>query len=146
MRRRNAFYAAAVLTIAALAPAHADGPDLIAVRKAGQDLINGNFAYIRSVVAAKGEVKPLEVPAQAIAKWAPVFPSLFPPGTDKGETRALPAIWSDPAGFQKAADALKAAALKLADAAKAGDADAVTADTKELGDTCAACHKSFRAK
>ncbi|HEY1410646.1 MAG TPA: cytochrome c, partial [Rhodopila sp.] len=61
-------------------------------------------------------------------------------------TKALPAIWSDPAGFQKVALAASDAATKLATDAKAGDADAVAADTKLLGEQCGACHKSYRAK
>ena len=60
-----------------LGVARADGLDPIAVRQAGFSLNNGDFAFIRSVVAAKGDVKPLEVPARAIAKWAAVIPSVF---------------------------------------------------------------------
>jgi cytochrome c556 len=128
-------------------PARADGLDPIAVRQAGFSLQNGDFAFIRSVVAAKGDVKPLEVPARAIAKWAAVIPTLFPKGTETGgDTKALPEIWSDPAGFQKIAVALGEAATKLATDAKAGEADAVAADTKALGEQCGACHKTYRAK
>ena len=127
--------------------ARADGLDLIAVRQAMMSLQNGDFAFIRSVVAAKGDVKPLEVPARAIAKLAAVIPTLFPAGSEKGgDTKALPEIWSDPAGFQKIALALGEAATKLAVAAKAGDADEVAADTKLLGEQCGACHKAYRAK
>ena len=147
MKRRITIFAIAALTLAGFAPAYADGPDLIAVRQAAFDLNNGDFAFIRSVVAAKGDVKPLEVPAKAIARWAGVIPTMFPPGTDKGgNTKALPEIWSDTAGFQKAAMNMQAAATKLAESAKADDADAVAADTKALGDACGACHRTFRAK
>jgi cytochrome c556 len=108
---------------------------------------SGDFAFIKAVVAAKGDVKPLEVPAKAIAKWAAVIPSVFPKGTEKGgNTKALPEVWSDTAGFQKIALALGEAATKLATDAKAGDLDAVTVDAKAIGDQCGACHKTFRAK
>jgi cytochrome c556 len=137
----------AVILLAGLGAARADGLDPIAVRQAGFSLNNGDFAFIRSVVAAKGDVKPLEAPAKAIAKWAAVIPTLFPKGTETGgDTKALPEIWSDPAGFQKIAMALGDAATKLAVAAKAGDADEVAADTKLLGEQCGACHKAYRAK
>ena len=43
--------------------AHAAGPDPIETRQAGQDLLAGDFAGIRAVVAAKGDVKTLENPA-----------------------------------------------------------------------------------
>jgi cytochrome c556 len=135
------------VVLAGMGVAKADGPNLISVRQAGFAMQGGNFAYIRAVVAAKGDVSKLDVPAKAIAKWAAVIPTLFPKGTETGgETKALPEIWSDPAGFQKIAVALNEAATKLATDAKAGDADLVAADTKALGDQCAACHKGYRAK
>ncbi|MEA2745765.1 MAG: hypothetical protein QOG25_4136 [Acetobacteraceae bacterium] len=145
MRKRIAL--CAVIMVAAMGGARAEGLDPIAVRQAGYSLQGSSFAYIRSVVAAKADVKQLEVPAKAIAKWAAVIPTLFPKGTETGgNTKALPEIWSDQAGFQKIALALNEAATKLAVAAKAGDADEVAIDTKLLGDQCAACHKTYRAK
>jgi cytochrome c556 len=145
MTRRIVLCAAIMLT--GLGVAHADGLDPIAVRQAGFSLQNSDFAYIRSVVAAKGDVKPLEAPAKAIAMWTAVIPTLFPKGTETGgNTKALPEVWSDQAGFQKIALAANAAATKLAAAAKAGDADEVAADTKLLGEQCGACHKGYRAK
>lgn len=137
----------AVMMLAAMGVARSEGIDVIAVRQAGFAMQGGNFAFIRSVVAAKADVKQLEVPAKAIGKWSAVIPTMFPKGTETGgNTKALPEIWSDPSGFQKAAANLNDAAAKLAVAAKAGDADEVAIDTKVLGDQCAACHKAFRAK
>ena len=133
--------------VAGSGAAKADGLDPIAVRQAVMSLQGGDFAYIRAVLAAKGDVKPLEVPAKAIIKSTAVIPTLFPKGTESGgDTRALPEVWSDPAGFQKIAAAATDAATKLAAAAKAGDADEVAADTKLLGEQCGACHKAYRAK
>jgi cytochrome c556 len=150
MTKRRALRAVtilAVICVASLGAASAEGLDPIAVRQAGFSLNNGDFAFIRSVVAAKGDVKPLEVPAKAIAKWAAVIPTLFPKGTETGgDTKALPEIWSDPTGFQKVAMGLGEAATKLATDAKAGDAELVAADTKALGEACGACHKNYRAK
>lgn len=150
MMNRIGLYAAAmlaVLGVAATGAARAEGPDLIAVRQAAFDMNNASWQFIRSVVASKGDVKPLEVPAKAIARWATVIPSMFPPGTEKGgDTKALPEIWSDKAGFEKAAMALNTASLKLADAAKAGDAEAVATDMKAVGESCGGCHRTFRAK
>jgi len=149
IKQRILWSVIAVAGLAAVSPLAARAAELdpIAVRQAGFSLQNGDFAFIRSVVAAKGDVKPLEGPARAIAKWGAVIPTLFPAGTEKGgDTKALPAIWSDPAGFQKISVALTEAATKLATDAKAADADAVAADTKALGEQCGACHKTYRAK
>lgn len=150
MKKQQMLGIALVLGGMAIAPAGialADGPNLIAIRQAGFAMQGGDFAYIKSVVTAKGDVKPLEVPAKAIAKWAAVIPTLFPKGTETGhETKALPEIWSDTAGFQKIAMALNEAATKLATDAKAGAADLVEADLKAVGEQCATCHKGYRAK
>jgi cytochrome c556 len=137
----------ALIMLAGVGVARAEGPDVIAMRQAAFALQNGDFAFIRSVVMAKGDVKPLEVPAKAIGKWAVLIPTAFPKGTETGDdTKALPEIWSDPAGFKKIAMTLNETAIKLATDAKAGDADAVAADTKLMGEQCGACHKTYRAK
>ncbi len=147
MAKRIALFAAIGLGVLSIAAARAEGPDIITVRQTAFDLNNASFAFIRAVVKDRGDVKQLEAPGKAIGRWASVIPTMFPPGTEKGgETKALPEIWSDSAGFKKDADALGTAAMKLASAAKAGDADAVAAATKEMGEACGACHKAYRAK
>jgi cytochrome c556 len=140
----------ALLTVVLLAGAgvaQAEGPDLINVRQAGQDLVLGTFTGIRAVVDAKGDIKKLEQPAKALQRWALVYPTLFPKGTETGhDTKALPSVWSDSAGFQKAAMTFSEAAGKLAEIAKTGDADAAAAQVKVIGQACGACHHDYRAK
>jgi cytochrome c556 len=137
----------AVLTFVTTGVAKAQDYDPIATRQAGQALLSGDFAGIRAVVAAKGDVKTLENPAKAMARWIRQFPSHFPKGSEQGhDTKALPAVWTDPAGFRKAANDLAEAADKLAELAKAGDAEAVAAQVKVIGDDCTACHRTFRAR
>ena len=149
MRKKLA--ACAVIALAAIGfapiePARAEGLDPIAIRQVGMDLQTGSFGFIRSVVAAKGDVKPLEAPAKAIARWAATIPAVFPVGSDKGDTKALPEIWSDRAGFEKNAMLLGQAATRLAVAANAGDADEVAVQTKAMGEQCGACHRGYKAK
>lgn len=121
--------------------------DIIELRQVGMDLQAGTYTGIRAVVGAKGDLKSLEKPARALERWGKDIPMVFPAGTEKGHnTKALPKIWSDSAGFQKAALKLSEEAGKLAVAAKANDADAVAAATKSIGDACKACHDSFRAR
>jgi cytochrome c556 len=134
------------LVLAAASPVQAQEFNIIETRQAGQDLLSGNFAGIRAVVAAKGDVTKLEDPAKAMARWMKQFPTTFPAGSDKAPTKALPAVWSDPTGLRKAADNLVAAAEKLAQLAKAGDAEAMTAQVKVVGDACAACHRTYRQR
>jgi len=127
--------------------AQAQTIDVIELRQAGMDLVSGDFAGIRAVLAAKGDVKTLDNPARAIGRYLRLHPTLFPKGSEQGhDTRALPAIWSDSAGFQKVADESANAAMKMADLAKAGDADGVATQVKILGDGCASCHRTYRAR
>lgn len=64
-----------------------------------------------------------------------------------GKTAALDKIWADPAGFKKAADALGAEAMKLADALKSGDPAAAMAAFGATGkEGCGGCHGAYRAK
>jgi cytochrome c556 len=136
----------AALVLAAGGVARAEGFDPILTRQAGQDLVLGTVAGIKAVIAANGDVKTLEGPANAIRKWSIQFPTLFPAGSDKGNTKAAPTVWSDQAGFQKAAMQLTTTAEALASAAKSGDATAVAAAFKEVGEACGACHKEYRLK
>jgi cytochrome c556 len=144
MTRKLALVTALVLGLGGTALAQTFDP--VQTRKAGQDMLSGTFAGIKAVITLKGDVKTLENPGKAIQKWALVFPTLFPAGSDKGETKAAPAIWTDRAGFEKAAMTLSSAGEKLSVAAKAGDETAVAAAYKEIGDACGACHKDYRLK
>lgn len=137
----------AVVGVMAAGFARADGLNVIEVRQAGQDLLSADFSGIRAVVAAKGDVKTLAPAATAMARWMKSFPSMFPAGSDQGNnTKALPAVWSDSAGFQKIAGQMVEAADKMAADAKAGDADAVAVQIKAVGEACGACHRTYRAK
>ncbi len=145
MTRKLILLAAVALATVGIAKAEVN---VIETRQAGQDAMSGAFADIRTVVADKGDVKTLEAPAKAVARWLRQYPTLFPAGSDQGPppTKALPAVWSDPAGFKKGADTAADAADKLAQLAKAGDTDGVAAQVKVVGDTCVACHKTYRAR
>jgi cytochrome c556 len=145
MSRKLALVAAMVLGVGGAALAQ-QAFDPIKTRQAGQDVLAGTFAGVKAVITLKGDVKTLEGPGKAIQKWALVFPTLFPAGSDKGDTKAAPSIWTDRAGFQKDAEALSAAGEKLAMAAKAGDDTAAGAALKEIGEACGACHKEYRLK
>jgi cytochrome c556 len=144
MTRKLVLMTAVVLAVGGAA--QAEGIDPVLVRQAGQDLVAGTFVGIKAVITSNGDVKTVEGPANAIRKWSLQFPTLFPAGSDKGNTKAAPTIWSDQAGFQKAAMNLGTAAEALATAAKAGDSTAAAAAFKEVGEACGACHKEYRLK
>jgi cytochrome c556 len=137
----------AVVTGIALATvANAEGYDPIETRQAGQDLVAADFAGIRAVVSAKGDIKSVANPAKAIARWIRQFPTQFPKGSEQGDdTRARPEIWTNFADFQQRANNLADAADKLAQLANAGDTDGVVAQINVVRDACAACHRTYRS-
>lgn len=75
-------------------------------------------------------------------KNAPEFITLFPPGSDAGDTKAQPAVWSNRAGFE-AADAAFVKAVNGVDVSTpAAFAEALTA----AGRACRACHQDFKKR
>jgi cytochrome c556 len=146
MNIRLAGLATLACCVAGVAIARAE-IDTIAVRKAGMDLQSSAIGAVDLAVKAGVAVKSFAGAGSATAAWAKQIPTLFPPGTDKGEdTKALPEIWSDSTGFAKAAANLGTAADKLTAAAKADDKEAFAAALKDVGGACGACHKTYRAK
>ncbi len=143
---RKALLLGATALLATVSMARADGLNPIEIRQVGMDLLSADFAGIRAVVAAKGDVKTLEAAAKAMARFAALTPALFPAGSDKGTHKARPEVWSDQAGFAKASAELGSVSEKLAELAKAGDAAGVEAQVKLVGAACGGCHKEYRQK
>lgn len=148
--RKFVLAAAAVAAASGFVPGTAgaqQGPNLIETRQVAFALMSGDFAGIRAVAAAKGDVKTLENPAKAIGRYAAIIPSLFPQGTAAGfNTRASPDIWTKNDDFKKAAATLGDAAAVLVKAAAAGDAAGVDEAIKGVGAACGACHRAFQTK
>jgi len=70
----------------------------------------------------------------------------FAPGSDKGKTRAKPAIWENPDDFAEKLAAFRTEASALAVAAKSGDKEAAIAQFKSTGGACKACHDEYKAR
>jgi cytochrome c556 len=65
----------------------------------------------------------------------------------KGEkSRALPAVFSDPAKFKQAQDQLRTAVGALVTASKSGNEGAVKAAVGDVNKACGGCHDNFREK
>ncbi len=123
-------------------------PDnLIATRQAGFDLVQGEISAMKATVTAGESVKPMVDAAKGLVSWGKVIPSVFPAGTDSGHnTKAKPDVWSDNAGFQKAAANFVAAAEKLQALADADDKAGFATQFAATGQACGACHRTFRAR
>ena len=68
----------------------------------------------------------------------------FVDGTDKGDTKAEPKIWTERDKFNAAAAKMQEEMVKLNVAAKGGNLDAIKAAAGETGKSCKACHDAYR--
>lgn len=120
--------------------------DVIKQRQDNRKETAATMRSIKGVIDAKGDVKAVVASAAKLKQLENAFDKMFPPGSDKGDTKALPTVWSDMPGFLAASKNADAAYDKLAVAAGSGDLAAVTAAFGDTGKACGACHEKFRAK
>jgi cytochrome c556 len=70
----------------------------------------------------------------------------FIPGSDSGDTKAKPEIWSKADKFKEANDNMEKETAKLAELAKSGSLDALKDQLGKMQKTCKACHEEFKKK
>lgn len=132
-------------------PPFANPKDAIPARQHGFDGNNDIGKAMKKAIDSGQDVSGFVPDAQWMAAWSKQIPGMFPPGSETGpgiehDTKALPAIWSDKAEFDKDAAAFGQAAEKMATLAQANDKAGFQKQFEVLGGTCGACHRSFRAK
>lgn len=120
--------------------------DAIKYRKGALTVMGNHFGRIGAM--ASGRV-PFD--AKAVAENAAIVETMsklpwaaFVPGSDKGDTRALPEIWTEQTQFKAAAEKMQGEVVKLVAAAKTGNLDSVKAAFGAAGQTCKACHDDYR--
>ena len=144
--RLSIAFAVAALALSTVVPAHA-ADDPIAARQA---LMKKNGAAAKVAVDLMKGATPYD-PAKAaaamkdIADDMTVFVTLFPEGSDKGDTAASPAIWTDMAGFKALADKTIADATAAGTAA-AGGLESFKTAFAAVGGDCQSCHEKDRLK
>lgn len=119
--------------------------ELLKMRQGVFQAVKANFVPLLAI--AKGSAKPDDQTAQYgenLAALAKIVPMGFGPGTEdlpKSDTK--PAAFTSP-DFAKAAKMFQAESVKLAEAAKSGDVEAIKAQVGAVGKACKACHDDFR--
>lgn len=139
--------ALAVATLSAPAMAQFQKPeDAVKYRKAAFTVMGNHFGRIGAMASGKA---PFD--AKVAADNAAIVESLsklpwagFVAGSDKGDTRALPEIWTEQVKFKEGADKMQAEIVKLVAATKTGNLDAVKTAFGAAGQTCKACHDAYR--
>lgn len=135
-------------------PAHADGHVVIEKRITfmRKDILDPWKVITAFAKEDKGTAADVAKAATELSAAAGGIAPLFPKGTGRGDvdakmTRALPKIWEDWAGFEKAANVLVAEAATLAKTAAGGDTAAIKAQIGVTGKNgCGGCHTPYRGE
>lgn len=120
--------------------------DAIKYRKAAMTVTATHFGRIAAMAGGRA---PFDAKVAAdnsdmmavMSKWQ--FTG-FVEGSDKGDTKAKPEIWTEAPKFQEAARKSQDAVEKLAAAVKTGNLDAIKAAVGPVGQSCKACHDTYR--
>lgn len=137
----------AIAGISFTAPAMADADGEINYRKSVMKSVGGHMNAIVSIMKGQtGNASNLTAHTEGLAALSTITGSLFPAGSDFGDTTALPAIWEKPAEFANALKMFQDAAANINAAAMSGDMAAVGAAFGEVGKSCKNCHENFREK
>lgn len=140
---------AAVIGITAAYPAAAQfqkPEDAIKYRKAVFTVMSTHFGRVGAM--ANGKI-PFDAKAAAdsadIATMMSKLPYVaFVEGSDKGDTRAKPEIWTEMDKFRAAAGKMQDEMVKLNVAAKSGNLDSIKAAFGPTGQACKGCHDTYR--
>jgi cytochrome c556 len=98
-------------------------------------MANGKMPFDAKVAADSAEI------ATSMSKLPYVA---FIPGSDKGETRAKPEIWTEWDKVKGLAEKMQDEMVKFNAAAKTGNIDTIKAAAGETGKACKACHDNYR--
>ncbi len=122
--------------------------DAIKYRQSAMFVMQQNFARVAAMAAGKVPFDAkLAADSAAVAEFMSKLPwPGFVPGSDKGQTKAKPEIWSAKAKFDEQAGKMQTEMTKLAVAAKSGNLDAIKTAVNATGGACKSCHDDFRAK
>lgn len=136
--------ASALLLAGASAMAPAKAQDSIKTRKDGFESTKKAMAEIKGLLEGD-KVAPVGAVAQRVGAFAGQLPTLFPAGSDKGDTKAKGEIWANFGDFSEKAKNFETAARTLEATAASGDKAATAKQFAALGGACKACHERYRA-
>lgn len=141
---------AALVGLAAALPAAAQPfakpEDAVKYRRAAFTVLGRHFGVVAAM--ANGRL-PFEARTAAenadIALVVARLPYYgFTPGSQSGDTKADPKIWSETDKFNAAAQKMQDEMGKLSAAAKTGNLDTIKTAVGATGAACKACHDSYR--
>ena len=141
--------AAALAGVATALPAAAQfakPEDAIKYRKAAFTVMAAHFGRVAGM--ANGKIPFDAKMAADNAEIATMMSKLpyagFVDGSDKGDTKAEPKIWTERDKFNAAAAKMQEEMVKFNVVAKGGNIDAIKAAVGDTGKACKACHDNYR--
>jgi cytochrome c556 len=120
--------------------------DAIKARKDNFHVLSGQM---KAIVQGLGDGLPVSAMRDRVARADQALerlPQMFPPGSDRGRTRALPVIWAEPERFKATYDAAQARMNELVAAATQDDRTRFGAAVGRMAAACGNCHAVFRAR
>ncbi len=122
--------------------------DQIKLRKAAYTMMGYSFGGLNAMAEGKRPYNKDDATrlADLLVQVSMVPRNFFGEGTDKGETRAKPEIWTHRADFDAKMDKMVSEAAKLPAVARSGDEAALKQQAKVVGEACGSCHDDFRVK
>jgi cytochrome c556 len=86
----------------------------------------------------------LELSADALAILSRIVAEEFPAGSERGNTKARPEVWTDPVKFRQLMQTAQSDVLKLKAAVRSGDLQEIRASFGVTSHSCRACHDAFK--
>ncbi len=135
--------------VAMSAPGLAQGTDpaqIIRDRRDGLKTMGAHMEAMAAIAQARGDTRPAVERIDAIIAFFANFADRFPANTQAGETRALPVVFTDRAGFTTALTNLNGPLANLRSVAASGDSAGFGPALQTVGGTCGACHRAYRGR
>jgi cytochrome c556 len=137
---------AGLMTALPAAAQFAKPEDAIKYRKAAFTVMGSHFGRIGAMVNGRApfDAKAAAEHAEVASLMSKLPYTAFVDGTDKGDTKAKPEIWTEGDKFRAAASKMQDEMVKLNAAAKTGNLDTIKAAFGPVGQSCKACHDQYR--
>ena len=125
----------------------ADSEGIIKYRK---NVMKTNAGHMGAIMDILKNNLPLETHvvdhARSINQNSKMILSMFPKGSDFGDTKAKPSIWKNWSKFETVSKDFVRESAKLVKVAESGDMKAFAKQVRATGKTCGGCHKHFKER
>ena len=124
----------------------ADGEVEAKYRESVMESSGGHLSSMATILKNQVHMDDIVMHARGLAGLADIAPEIFPEGSNSEKSKALAAVWENPAEFSKAMDRFIDAAEGMALAAATEDMSEIGPAIQALGGSCKGCHDDFKAE